>query len=444
MNKKGHFISGANFHRKRNNRNNGQVEDTQIKLRDENEGKQLRKSNKRRQKEEDVVEARSVKTTKEKDDKTKAIEIKSQKENDKEITRRREKIQTERIEHFRKQCHSYHLDSNSNGDEGLKVLYSKKYKLAYRLVPKVGSTFMIQVYSILKDYGNTKKVLNLSRGDIHNGRADNFRKIMPLKSLKDYTVLIMARNPYSRLYSAYVDKIYILNTFSLCKDVISKLFGTNAQKNNCKFDISFEQFLEYYLEKGGHSEEGHYGPIVSKTIGKKICNLENIIIVKQETFSDDVDHAFKTVHVKGREYNAIYDSLNSKNTETNIASIVKTVYNKFSSYIQRGSCLTWKNIAKKLWKSFQIQGYIRDRSNFPETKYENSDDYKSAEYLIKVIMQEVDAKPLTHQEKMEQRNNALMKAYSGVNKKYLREIQDRYAMDFNLFQYGTNLKDALS
>lgn len=303
---------------------------------------------------------------------------------------------------------------------------------------------MIQVYSILRNFGKTKKVFDLARNEIHDGRADNLRKIMSLDSLKDYTVLIMARNPYSRLYSAYIDKVFILNTFSLCKDIISKLFGKNGQKNNCKYDISFEQFLDYYFEKGGSAEEGHYGPIVSNSIGKKICNLQNIIIVKQETFTDDIDHAFKTVKVKGQDYDAIYDSLHSKNTETAISSIVKTVYDKFSSYIQRGSCLTWKNIAKKLWKSFQVQGYIRDTSAFPEDKYSNADDYKNATYLMKVIMQEVNTKPLKHDAKLAQRNKALLKAYSGVSKKYLLEIQERYAMDFDLFQYGTKLKDAFS
>jgi hypothetical protein len=135
--------------------------------------------------------------------------------------------------------------------------------------------------------------------------------------------------------------------------------------------------------------------------------------------------------------------MHSKQTKITIGSIVKTVYQRFSSSLSLVSCLTWKEIAKKLWKSFQIQGYINDKSQFPEKKYQNVNDYKSDKYLIKVIMQEVRRNPLSHEEKLKQRNKALIKAFTGVDKKYLRKIRELYAMDFNMFQYKTNLLQTL-
>ncbi|XP_060598876.1 carbohydrate sulfotransferase 9-like [Ruditapes philippinarum] len=361
------------------------------------------------------------------------------------MSTRQDFVQFDRLQQFRNQCESYNLlTNNTNSDEGMKVLYSKQYRLAYRLVPKIGSTFMIQVYSILENNGKTGNLLNLPRSSIHNKRVDRFRKIISLSSLNTYTFLVMARNPYSRLYSAYIDKVYILNNLNLCSDIHSTLFRKKERMFLCKFDISFEQFLEYYLDKGGSVLSGHYNPILSHKIARKLCNLQNIIIVKQETFSEDMDHVFKSVHVKGKEYDVIYDVMHSKQTKITIGSIVKTVYQRFSSSLSLVTCLTWKEIAKKLWKSFQIQGYINEKSQFPEKKYQNLNDYKSDKYLIKVILQEVRRNPLSHEEKIKQRNEALIKAFTGVDKKYLRKIRELYAMDFNMFQYKTNLLQTLT
>lgn len=305
---------------------------------------------------------------------------------------------------------------------------------------------MIQVYNILTKNVDAKSMYKLSRNDIHDDRVDRMRKIISLADLNTYTVLIMARNPYSRLYSGYIDKVFILNTLNLCKDILSKSLKKNEQKDktrSCKFDISFEEFLEYYFDKGGTSEQGHYGPIITEDIGRKICSLKRITIVKQESFTEDIKYALDSVNVKGNDYDTISGIMNSKNTESTIRGIVKTVYSKFTSFIQRNSCLTWKDIATKLWKSFQIQGYIHEHSEFPNAKFTSRELYKKSNYLVNVIMKEVNTNPLTHLQKIEQRNKALLSAYSGVNKKYFLEIQKRYAMDFDMFQYGTSFKDAL-
>ena len=355
-------------------------------------------------------------------------------------------VQYERKQHFRKQCKSYNLIKNNteNITGGLNVLYSKRYGLAYKLVPKIGSTFMIQVFTILKNHGKFEKILSLPRSSIHNGRANQFRKNINLDDLDSYTLMVMARNPYARLYSAYIDKVYILNQLSLCKDVLSTLFSKEKRSRMCKYDISFAQFLEYYLDKGGAVLKGHYGPVLSHDLAEKMCNLENILIVKQETFSEDINYMLKSVNVKGKEYDVIYDVMHSKQTEISIGSIVKTAYMKFSSSLQFLTCLTWKEIAIKLWKSFQIQGYINKKSKFPEWKYKSLDKYKSSHYLIKVIMEEVNANPLTHEEKVRQRNKALLKAYKNVDRKYIRKIQALYVMDFDLFQYSKDLINSLT
>ena len=73
---------------------------------------------------------------------------------------------------------------------------------------------------------------------------------------------------------------------------------------------------------------------------------------------------------------------------------------------------------------------MHKNSKFPETKFDNKVDYGD---FIEMFMRELEKRPLTHDERIRQRNTALLKAF--VDKKYIREIQERYAMDFDMFQY---------
>jgi hypothetical protein len=222
-------------------------------------------------------------------------------------------------------------------------------------------------------------------------------------------------------------------------DINSKLFNRNNKTLLCNFDISFEEFLHYLFHTDKPVLRDHYEPIMTLSYGKQMCNHQNIQIVKQETFSEDVNHALKSVHVSGPVYDVIYDEMNSKHTESTIGSIIKTVHRKFYSNVQRNSCLSWKDMAVKLWKSFQIQGYIHENSKFPETKFTNDTDYESSN-LIRVMLQEIQRRPLKHREMVEQRNKALLNAYNSVDKKYIRQVRERYAMDFDMFHYSTDVE----
>ena len=328
------------------------------------------------------------------------------------------------------------VKTRSNKDS-LLAYYSEKYKLAFRPIAKVGSTFMKQVILLLSD-AKTEHLFDIARSDVHRIKKSAILKYLTLENLKDYTFLVITRNPYSRIFSAYIDKVYIMNSIQLSKDIQSKSFIRNNRSRSCNFNISFEDFLDYALHADKPDLSSHYEPIMSLSYGKQVCNLKDIQIVKQETFSEDIDHALKSVNVSGNVYDVIYDEMNSKHTESTIKSIVKTVYKKYFSHIQDSTCLTWKDMAIKLWKSFQIQGYIHKNSKFPETKFDIESDY---DHLIELIIKESEKRPLRHEDKVRQRETALLNAYASVDEKYLREIRERYAMDFDMFQYNTDNTD---
>jgi hypothetical protein len=295
---------------------------------------------------------------------------------------------------------------------------------------------MIQAFHILTESESTD-VFKRPRSHLHEGEAMPFKSQVAVDTLRDYTFLVMGRNPYSRLYSAYVDKVFVFNNFEVGLDIYSKLYDEETITEDptlCRYDISFEQFLKYRFDAGGSVGSGHYNPIMSANKLANLCSLPKVIVIKQESFSDDIDLALKAVKVTGHVYDVLSNQLHAKRGKSTIISIVETVYEKLSQKIEK-TCLTWNDIAKKLWKSFQIQGYIRDSSKFPaKGKYSRAAD------LISVIRKEIKLRPLTHDESVKQRNKALIKAYSDVDVSYIRKIRDNYSLDFEFFQYGEALK----
>ena len=362
------------------------------------------------------------------------LDFKRTSNNEKLITTKA--IQLQRITHFKKTCARYGFDESAVRNVNITVLHSERYKLATKIVPKVGSTFMIQAFHILTESESTD-VFKRARSHLHEGESIPFRDDINIDALKEYTVLINGRNPYSRLYSAYVDKVFVFNNFDVCMDVYARLYDENYLAHDdslCRYDITFEQFLQYRFDAGGMVAAGHYNPIMSLNKLSSLCSLPKIMIIKQESFSDDVDLALRAVKVKGRVYDVLYNHLHAKRGKSTIIGIVETVYEKLSQKIDK-TCLKWKDIAKKLWKSFQIQGYIRDSSDFPE-----EGKYLTAIQLISAIRKELKINPLTHEESIKQRNKALIKAYSDVDAKYIQKIREFYSLDFELFQYGEAIK----
>ncbi|XP_067681543.1 carbohydrate sulfotransferase 10-like [Haliotis asinina] len=104
---------------------------------------------------------------------------------------------------------------------------------------------------------------------------------------------IFVRNPYIRLLSGYVDKLFAINP------VFWKIIGReilmstryrnmpNAFEQTCGDDVAFEEFVSYILESDDRDLQidGHFAPI-HRHCG--ICEIPYDYIGKMETFLDDM------------------------------------------------------------------------------------------------------------------------------------------------------------
>ena len=340
-----------------------------------------------------------------------------------------------RLEHLRDYCSSPEIiiDRRNFRDEfkfqkRSSYFLFTKFNVAYCKVPKVASTFMMEMFEILTS-GHSE--VNQSRISVHS-RTD----VAQLNRTNIWPTVTAARNPYSRLYSAYVDKILLPNMFNTTKHIKAQLAVNNVTVtgSGCPDDISFEEFL-LYINLTARSPvilNRHWAPVNSLC---HMCNNINRMIIKQETFTEDIEKLMGVLNVSESSASHVTDLMGKKRLHSTIPGIVKAV---FSFRPEFSDCLTDMQVMKKLWLSFQIQGYLNNDQRFPRESIEELPTKELADYFSEFVIKRAEESALTSETSKAQRDRYLTDAYASVSETTLEEIKRLYQADFIMFQYSMN------
>jgi len=247
-----------------------------------------------------------------------------------------------------------------------KNYFYEKFNIAYCKVPKVGCTFMMEMFQTFEQ-GHIPKFVSRSRLAIHsltNGHKQ--------KHIEGIRTLSTVRDPYSRLYSAYVDKILLPNMyFTSIRIRKMNLDASKLNLNNktlCANDISFQQFLDFIVTTAQSTVRmnSHWAPINEIC---HFCETNNYMIIQQETFGDDVMDFMTSLNVSADEFQAVKQLMTTKRIAATIPGIVDVVLKKQHTTKEIKACLSRTDVLKKLWLSFQIQGYISEQEPFPDVAF---------------------------------------------------------------------------
>lgn len=372
--------------------------------------------------------------------------------------------QNERIRRVRYFCtHGSFVTQEKHDFLSTGLIYAEQYRLAYINIPKIGSTFLKKLFYVLK-FGtkNAHKIIDRMRSEVHSMT----RKLITQLNSSDFdhmTTLITARNPYTRLFSAYVDKVYLPLSKGLRKAILAEKHMTmlNKQEGNtslknttivkgdptvhrhqqlvCTTNISFQDFLNFVLtgRLRGKAMYDHYGP-VSLLMSNSICSLKHLLIIKQETFAADVEYVLKLIKVDDNIYRLVHNQLHKDYAKQTISSIVETTYTQIRTQTDISKtphCWTMPVIAERLWKLFQAQGVIDEKSHFPAHRFSEKAFHDSG-YLIKVILNEIQARPMSEERRREQRQRTMLAAYKGIRNETFKRIRGVFSEDFQMFDYN--------
>ncbi|KAL4234588.1 hypothetical protein ACF0H5_006229 [Mactra antiquata] len=326
-------------------------------------------------------------------------------------------------------------------NEDIYLYYAKRYRLASQITPKAGSTTLIAMFYMLNKRTD-ENVFMEARMDMHvESKNKIIQKTFKLGELEDMVVLLPTRDPYSRLYSAYVDKIYLADDVNFTQTVIKHAGSRGDLSKWWQYNATFQNFLDYALDESisKHVQDSHYNVIFRS----KYCMLHNpVIIIKQESFSLDIEYALKTANVNDEDLNVIRNVLTSNRAESAASAIVKTELQKLNKRFRQNDVFkkgerqsdALQFVFKRLWSSFQIQGIISAHSVFPYAKFYSLNS-EEIDTVLDIFLSEIKNRPLTSSERKEQRRRSMLDAYKHIDAGSIKKIQAKYKKDFLAFEY---------
>ena len=239
-------------------------------------------------------------------------------------------------------------------------------------------------------------------------------------------MIMMTRNPYSRLYSAYIDKLYLPS--NIAADI--------AKKNNitCGKDVIFENVLLYVVNRvlAGYDLNPHWKLAYTSCMP---CDVPYGIISKQETYSQDVKYILSKTNTSEETRNMLLSYLYERHTNNSITEVTKVMLRHMSPQkTQKSMCITSVDFFYRLWISFQIQGYIQKSVPFPRHRFSKL-RLSPHNKIVNLYLEGSAMYYMTHKESQKQRRFYLKAAYSNIKKSTIELIQKAFALDFKIFDY---------
>ncbi|KAL4223706.1 Carbohydrate sulfotransferase 11 [Mactra antiquata] len=350
-----------------------------------------------------------------------------------------------RRDHMRHVCSQYPKRRQLNRFMKGSLFYiSEKYNLSYCRVAKVGSTFWTQAFLTFSGirsqeaevaHAQNSSLFDLPRDESHLIIKKHNELTMGLSDKRVHSTVsfLVSRNPYSRLFSSYIDQIYLPNKWFLA----SYMIPGKAKKNQlvCGNDITFDTFLNFasdFIIKGV-SIDLHWAPIFSIC---KPCITNIDILAKQESFNEDAEYILDLVGVDQASRKEIENILKETNKESAIAGLVHTYVTKAHdrTNVKKG-CISEKALAERLWHAFQIQGHIHNDVPFPVREFSSSSEKETEKKLTKLVLNAVKEYPLTSEERNAQREKWKRYFWKQISLSTLQHVQDAFFEDFVVFGY---------
>lgn len=314
---------------------------------------------------------------------------------------------------------------------------SERFSLSYCEVPSASSTYWAQVFMALAginpkfhDYDDAKSIFDLPKSIVHDAIRQQSGLVMEKedKRVKLTTTFLVARNPYSRLFSAYIDQIYLPLNWNAARRMIQN----DQVRQECGSGVSFNEFL-YHVSDAVLKKKRidiRWAPIFSVCLP---CETDINMVVKQETLPEDAEFLLAYIgaedSVRDQARNASVKTISEKEIRHFVKKNVESGHS-----VDRG-CISESALAKKIWTALQIKGHIDDNFIFPEEGFKEvfREDLEST--LIAHVLEAIKASQMPYEAFKKQRRKWKLDFWKQVSKTTMINVQAAYFEDFSLFQY---------
>jgi hypothetical protein len=339
-----------------------------------------------------------------------------------------------RRKHKERACagHNY-TGVSTNSQVEYNLLVDEAHKLIFCKIQKVSSTFWKMVLVFLSNKNKYNSPYDIGFSDtvylpkFETVKQHGFSHAYAL--FQSSFKFMFVREPYGRLFSGYMDKMYRINIpywKSVGRTIVS-MVRHNASRNSlaCGHDVTFPEFVKYMVisKQKGKQTDRHFSPMYEHC---RPCQLDYNFIGKLETFKQDSADLIKILN---RKFNG---SLRTEDLESEAGknAVNGPVNSLFENKAAITKCITFYEAMKRVWRMLQIRGTLCKNITFPVNQIE-ADTIHKEDFLVLAL----DAYNKSGKESYRNRKDSMAEAYGMVPKADLEELLLLFKPDCNLFDY---------
>ncbi|KAL8623703.1 hypothetical protein ACOMHN_004768 [Nucella lapillus] len=233
-------------------------------------------------------------------------------------------------------------------------------RVAYCFLPKAGCTFWIRVFSYLHNFtgDSARTPWEIPRLKVHNTKHSHGVLWSAVSSkVQSYLRFMFVRHPFSRLWSAYLDKLFLPDFWrEVGVPAVQALRSANTTLKAwaCGHDLTFPEFVQFSLT----THEPHWEPIY---LHCDPCQFRPAVVGDMRTFSKDTLFLLRRM---GLEW-VMKDQDHDDQEENELTTLVTYNFDRVRSMPFYDSCIDNTTLTRLLWKAFQLNGYISDDVPYP-------------------------------------------------------------------------------
>jgi len=324
-------------------------------------------------------------------------------------------------------CQRLHLSSKYEQLKAIRSVLKINHTCLCK-VPKCGSTFWTTAILTMTNKVNYEEFQHLDRQKI-SFLYDPNTTISRYKPEVEDSLVLFTRNPWKRLYSAYIDKIYRLQLDFL--PTIRAILNKNKAEY-CGEVPSFQEFLDSIASN--IINNNHWKPI------KNVCNVcmyNYTYMIKMETFVQDSLYLLDKIMTNNTPKKQAIVSLLSDDFSSNS---VRQMTRQFTYEGGRlhNNCTSFLDVMTRLWISLQTQCFISENIPF-NSNLVTGVSFKDIVQIEEIFLSASNSFILSESKRKEQKRKYFRQAYSNIRLATLYTIRNIYEDDFRLFGYDMKL-----
>lgn len=262
------------------------------------------------------------------------------------------------------------------------------------------------------------------------GRAESLKKFKSVNDqtnfLKSSVKVVFGRDPFSRIFSAYIDKLYSPNPFYWKAWGEKGLRHSKVPVRECGAQISFAQFVKLVTDDLVNKDV-HLKQVANEC---NMCRMYYDVVGKIETTVSDIDYASKLLNISSQfQHESGYDVSAQEDV------VLDSLKSAFSWKSEIRKCIPLDQMGQRIWRKLQIRGVILSDLQYPFKPGQM--DNMSAGAFIEECRRAISASRDKAQLK-KQKKQAIEETYLSLDQDAIQQILKAYSLDFSLFGYSQN------